>query len=162
MRFVAVVILIGTALYLSADPRAASAASEHERASLRGLSGFVVVIQNLRPEAKADGLSEDSIRSAVELILRSSGILILEPTAKIPYIYVRVSTFKNLEGGFHSVGIKVELNQWLGQPEWSGYGATWQQSWLGLVGARRIREMIGEVEQMVKQFANDFLAANPK
>ena len=132
MRFVEGVVLMALAiLHLSADP---ASTSETERASLRGLPGVVVLIESLRPEAKADGLSEDYIRSAVELILRSSGIRILEPTARVPYLYVRVSTFKDPERGFYSAGIKVELNQWLVKPEWSGYGATWQQSWLGQVG----------------------------
>ena len=158
MRLVAIVVLMALAyVQQGADPIAATTL-EHERESLRGLPGVRVVIEYLSPEAKADGLSEDSIRSAVELILRSSGIHIFE-VGRLPYLYVRVTTFKVQASSFHAAAMQVELRQWLSQPEWSGYAATWQEM---IVGNQNMRAVISHIEQMVKQFANDFLVANPK
>ena len=42
--------------------------------SLRGLQGVEVVIENIKSDAQVDGLSQEAIRAAVELILRSNGI----------------------------------------------------------------------------------------
>ena len=39
-----------------------------------------VLIEDIRPGAQADGLSQEAIRTAVELILRSSGGLFIIPT----------------------------------------------------------------------------------
>ena len=47
---------------------------DQQRDSLQGLRGVEVVIESLRPDAQADGLSQEAIRTAVELILRSKGI----------------------------------------------------------------------------------------
>jgi hypothetical protein len=54
--------------------------------------------------------------------------------------------------------MQVELEQWLSQPEWSGYAAIWQEM---VIGNQNMRAVISHIEQMVKQFANDFFAANP-
>lgn len=47
------------------------------RESLRGISGVGVVVEDISPEAPADSLSQDAIRTADELILRSKGIRVL-------------------------------------------------------------------------------------
>ncbi len=161
--YIAIVILMALAcLHLTALPTAASS-SEEERESLRGLPGVRVVIEHLHAEAKADGLSEDSIRSAVELILRSSGIRILDGGG-LPYLYVEVLTIKS-RAGFHAFVIQVELKQLVSlvdQPEWSGHAATWEQIVVGHVGTHDIRKIISYIEPMVKEFANDFLARQSK
>ena len=160
MRFVAIVVLMAlSVVHLSADPIAALTL-EDQRASLRGLPGVGLVIESLRPDTKADGLSEDSIRNAVELILRSSGIRIIDEDPEIPYLYVNEA-----ELIFYAFNIIVDFKQVMSlvdRPEWSGYATTWEQTVVGHVGAQKIRQVISSIEQMVKKFANDFLAANPK
>ena len=47
---------------------------DQQRESLRGLQGVEVVIENIKSDAQVDGLSQEAIRAAVELILRSNGI----------------------------------------------------------------------------------------
>ena len=163
MRFVAIVVVMAVGfLHLSTDLKAGLA---DERASLRGLPGAGLVIEELHSAAKVDGLSEDSIRTAVELILRSSGIRILDgpkDSPDSPWLYVRVSSIKS-RSGFHAFAIQVELKQLVSlmdRPESSAFAATWEQATVGHVAD--IRNVISVIEQMVKAFANDFLAVNPK
>ncbi|MDF0666788.1 MAG: hypothetical protein P0119_12055 [Nitrospira sp.] len=55
----------------------AQALDAGSRESLRGISGVGVVVEDISPDASADSLSQDAIRTAVELILRSKGIRVL-------------------------------------------------------------------------------------
>jgi hypothetical protein len=50
---------------------------DQQRESLRGLQGVEVVVEDIKPDAQMDGLSQESIRATVELILRSKGIRVL-------------------------------------------------------------------------------------
>jgi hypothetical protein len=123
-------------------------ASEYDRASLRGLSGAALVIEELHPAAIADGLSEDSIRTAVELILRSSGIRILGGN---PSLCVRVTTSKS-RAGYHFYAIQVRFKQkvsLVGQPEWSGFGKGVRERLFGrqskIGHQRRVTAMIAAI-----------------
>lgn len=72
------IIMALTCLTLST----AQAAGSNERESLVGLPGVLVVIEEINPEAQTDGLSVEAIQTAVELILRSSGIPVLTPSER--------------------------------------------------------------------------------
>ena len=74
-----------------------------------------VLIEDMRPDAQAVGLSQEAIRTAVELILRSSGIRVLSQserseTPSKPYLYVHVGTDKN-SSDHYSFNSRVELHQ---------------------------------------------------
>ena len=90
MRHVVMTMLMA---YVCLDLSLAHAASPDQRESLRGLPGVQVLIEDIRPNAQADGLSQEAIRTAVELILRSSGIRVLTQSERSempskPYLYV--------------------------------------------------------------------------
>ena len=112
MRY-AVMAMMLAFVYLDLSP--AHAANPDQRESLRGLPGVQVLIENIRPDAQADCLSQEAIRTAVELILRSSGIRVLtqserSETPSKPYLYVHVGTDKN-SSGYYSFNSRVELHQ---------------------------------------------------
>ena len=80
------------------------------RESLRGISGVGVVVEDIGPDASADGLSQDAIRTAAELILRSKGIKVLTSVERTrlgsaPYLYINVNT---LNSRMKKLGIKRE------------------------------------------------------
>jgi hypothetical protein len=160
------IILVLTCLTLST---AQAEASTDQRESLRELSEVVVVIEKISPDAQADGLSEEAIRTAVELILRSSGIRVrtlserpMTPSA--PYLYVLVSTYKN--EFLYAVNARVELDQKISlvhRPQYTMAATTWARNWIGVVGQTKMREVISSIiEPQVKEFVNDFLAVNPR
>ena len=147
----------------------AEAANADERESLRGLPGVHVLIENITKDAQADGLLVDSVRNAVELILRSGGIKILTEseilqTTPAAYLYVKIGAYKN-KSGLYGVSVRVSLEQrvsLLGAPQQIMFAPTWQDEVTGTIGSSNIAKVINHVESTVKSFANDFLTVNPR
>lgn len=140
------------------------------RESLKGISGVGVVVEDISPDASADGLSQDAIRSAAELILRSKGIRVLTSVEKTrlgsaPYLYINVNTLKE-ELGLYAYAVNVDLKQVVGLLSKKGmqsWGCTWSTSVIGTVGEANVPQIIADgVEPLVKEFANDFLLVNPR
>lgn len=140
------------------------------RESLRGISGVGVVVEDIGPDASADGLSQDAIRTAAELILRSKGIKVLTSVERTrlgsaPYLYINVNTLKE-ELGLYAYAVSVDLKQVVGLlsiKNARAWGATWSASVIGAVGETNLHQVIADaVEPLVKDFANDFLLVNPR
>jgi len=142
---------------------------DQQRDSLQGLQGVEVVIESLRPDVQADGLSQEAVRTAVELILRSKGIRVLTrpeslSTPAAPYLYVKVSTY-NHSSDLYAYAVTVEVMQKVSlakRPQQMMSATTWERGGVGTTGHSNIRIVIDSVESKVKEFANDFLAANPR
>jgi hypothetical protein len=142
---------------------------DQQRDSLQGLRGVEVVIESLRPDAQADGLSQEAIRTAVELILRSNGIRVLTrseslSTPAAPYLYVKVSTY-NHSSDLYAYAVTVDVMQKVSlaqRPHYMMSATTWERGAVGTTGHSNIRMVIDSVESKVKEFASDFLAANPR
>ena len=166
MRYIVMVVLMALTCL---DRGVAQAVTENDRGSLRGLPGVQVVIENIAKDAEEDGLSGDTIRTAVELILRSSGIQVLTKEERIATLtaaglYVKAYTTKN-NAGLYGYHIGVSLRQrvsLLPSPKNTMYAPTWERQIGGTVGARYIKTIVEDIEEIVKAFANDFLAVNPR
>lgn len=140
------------------------------RESLRGISGVAVVVEDIGSDASTDGLSQDAIRAATELILRSKGIRVLTNVERTrlgsaPYLYINVNMLKE-ELGLYAYAVNVDLKQVVGLLSRRGaqaWGATWSASVVGAVGEANVRQIIADaVEPLVKDFARDFLSVNPR
>lgn len=140
------------------------------RESLRGISGVAVVVEDIGSDASTDGLSQDAIRAATELILRSKGIRVLTNVERTrlgsaPYLYINVNTLKE-ELGLYAYAVSVDLKQVVGLlsiKKAQAWGATWSASVVGSVGEANLHQIIADgVEPLVKDFANDFVLANPR
>ena len=152
------------------DLRMAYATTPEERESLRGLQGVEVIIEDIVPDAKKDGLSEEAIRTTVELILRSNRIPVLttaerERTPSGAFLAVEVSLIKNKGAALYAGCITVSLQQLVQLVHLSGEKRmvvrTWETSSTVSVGPNYFREIINSgIEPQVKEFANDFLAVN--
>src|SRR5262245_63675869 len=86
---------------------------DQQRESLRGLPGVEVVVDEMKADAQVDGLSQESIRAAVELILRSKGIRVLTPaerseTPSKPSLYASAGTAKQVSSHY-AFRVKSEL-----------------------------------------------------
>ncbi len=167
MRFVLQLIAVTLVVANIAVAQALDAGS---RESLRGISGVGIVVEDIGPEASADGLSQDAIRAAAELILRSKGIRVLTNIERThvgsaPYLYININTLKE-ELGLYAYAVNVDLKQVVVLLSIKGvraWGATWSASVVGAVGEANVRQIITDgVEPLVKDFANDFLLANPR
>ena len=140
------------------------------RESLKGISEVAVVVEDIGPDASADGLSQDAIRAAAELILRSKGIKVLTNVERTrlgsePYLYINVNTLKE-ELGLYAYAVNVDLKQVVGLlsiKNARAWGATWSASVVGMVTEENLGQSIADgVEPLVKDFANDFLLVNPR
>ncbi|HJT22310.1 MAG TPA: hypothetical protein VJ746_17695 [Nitrospira sp.] len=146
----------------------AEAGSSH-RESLRGLPGVAVAIEYIRSHSGADGLRENSIRTAVERVLRSNGIRVLTAqermkTVSEPSLYVGVSSLK--DGPEYSLCIEVNLTQivsLVSRPDFEMFVATWRSSSVGSVGSNKLKDLISTmIEPKIQAFADDFVAVNQK
>lgn len=166
MQYAVIVMLM---MLIRLDQSPARAASVVERESLRGLPGVQLVIEDIARDAQVDGLSQDAIRTAAELILRSSSIPVLTQiermkTPAAPYLYVRVTTYKS-QFGLYAYGTKVALKQevsLVGMPQQTMFAFTWEDESLGTSGYYDIGQAINPVQSSVKAFVNDFLTVNPR
>ncbi|WHZ30226.1 MAG: hypothetical protein OJF51_005029 [Nitrospira sp.] len=140
------------------------------RESLRGISGVGIVVEDISSDASTDGLSQDAIRAAAEVILRSKGIRILTNIERTrlgstPYLYINVNTLKE-ELGLYVYAVNVDFKQivrLLSKKGTQAWGATWSASVVGAVGETNVGQIIADgVEPLVKDFANDFSLINPR
>jgi len=139
--------------------------------TLIGLDSIGVLIENLHPAALEAGLSPDQLQTDVELKLRLAGIKVLskEEFRRLllaPYLYVQVTAGKSSNFSVYAVSVNVDFKQMVflvRDPNVVTMGATWRSGEVIIAGKDVITEGIrGCVRDLVDEFINDFLAANPK
>lgn len=138
------------------------------RESLRGIIGLGLVIEEVSPDASTDGLSHEAIRSTVEQALRSKGIRLLTERTRSgssPYLYINVNTLKE-ELGLYAYTVTVDLKQLVGLLSMKNkktWGTTWSASVIGMVRQENLSQIVTDaVEPLIKDFTDDFVAANPR
>jgi hypothetical protein len=144
------------------------AAENLKQRPLRGLKGVYVAVENMDPQAERLGLSKAQILSDVELRLRKAGIRVLTQKERLetpgyPFLYVNLSPFIMQDLPLVAYSIRVELQETVMLAR--GFvtpGKIWNANRLGTVGTGKIRELQGKVDNMVEEFINDYLGANPK
>lgn len=117
-----------------------------------------VVIEGLTKDAIEIGLSEDIIRSSVELQLRKNGIKPTQ-TQTVSFLYVRVSIIGN------SFGIDCWYNRsifyYVGNQCYYKCAPVWETGSHG-THTGRLEYILEWIRQGVDEFSNEFLKANGK
>ncbi len=129
---------------------------------LKGLGAVRVGVEELTPMAEQLGLTRQTLRTDVELLLRKYGIEV-EKNPKTNYLYVTVGVMRN-EIGVIGYNISVEFSDiviLVRNPEIITSASVWQMGGYGTVGRDNFKEIRTTVEDFVKAFINDYLAANP-
>ncbi len=148
---------------------AARGVGEVEKQSLAGLSGVLVVVEHMRPDAERDGLTRTGLQTDVELRLRQAGIRVLTVKEMVwtpgePSLYLNVNTNKRM--GLYAYCVQLGLYQRVRldrAPSVIAVVVTWAISGeVGTVGANKLGNVRKAVRDMVDQFINAYLAANPK
>lgn len=138
---------------------------------LQGLEGVFVVVENIRPEVEKYGLTRKALQTDTELLLRQYGIKVLTREERLstpggPSLYINVDVNIREEGPVGAAAITVELFEevlLLREPKRICYAATtWKRGGAVLVGWHRIKDIRESVKDLVNEFINDYLAANPK
>ena len=138
---------------------------------LQGLEGVFVLVRDIRQEAEKYGLTKKALQTDTELQLRRYGIkvLTLEECVSTPgQPFLCINVILSLEEGVPLAGaaINVELRETvllLREPKRICYSvSTWSKTGVWGVGLSRIKDLRESVKDLVNEFINDYLAANPK
>lgn len=142
---------------------------EQTRNALRGLGGVYVMSENpLEEDAIRGGLSQDAIRTEVELKLRQAGIRVLsreewEQAPGKPYLQVWPKVLKGGVLGGYIYHITVEFKQHVSlvrSPSIQVFGATWSVEHMGYTpDLKDIRERMND---RIDKFIDAYLSVNPK
>ncbi len=147
--------------------------TESERATLRGLEGVDVVVEDIRNDAERDGLTKDAVQTDVELRLRQAGIRVLTREERLntpgqPWLYVKVFTVTRSGGlcAYNSIDVEFWQSVRLDRDSSLFWGAD-QKKWstpriVGTAEGGNLRDVRETLRDKVDQFINAYLSVNPK
>jgi hypothetical protein len=147
--------------------RTAMDLTNYTRDTLRGLTGVAVVVETLKADAEADGLTVSDLQADAETKLVEAGIAVFpheqwRGAPGRPWLYVSVNTIKYLASYFFS--IDVQLKQDVALPRDASIvtsSATWEVGSIGFVIAPDLSSKIrASVDGYVTHFITDYLAVN--
>ncbi len=159
------------AVLLLASPGVKAEFVVEDKETLRGIKAIFVAIEPIRPEAEKFGLTQDKIRSDVELKLKRVGIKVLskEEWLKIPgspRLYININQVYNNQVGAFICDMNVNFNQKVNltrNPDVSCMATTWWTSATGAVGGKEMEEKVRDtIKDQVDLFLSDHLAVNHK
>jgi len=136
------------------------------RQTLKGVRQLGVVI-DLDPIAKDYGITEDLIRTDVELKLRLAGIKVesVEQMASSlnPYLALSVNMIKSSCGSAYMINIDFHQATTLARnPLMVSIASTWSYNHFGTLG-KEVQQQLREFYKIVlDKFLNAYLEANPK
>lgn len=144
--------------------------TELSRTSLKGLTGFAVVVEPLDPNAEKDGLSKDQIRTDVELRLRTAGIKVFTERESVsapgvPYLNIMLNALKSRASKMWVIALEVSLRQGVAltrDPKVVVIGTTWNAAGVAVVGTTKIAQTRDSIKDLVETFINAWLSVNPK
>jgi len=137
------------------------------RATLRGLQGVYVLIEDVKPEMAQAGLTTQQLQTDVEEQLRQASMPVLTKDQAFrvqgaPYLYVYVHLLP------HPIGLTaysslVEVNQ-RAALDLNGSSAsvsTWSVQRLGTIGRRHLAMIRNDVRNQVDHFIHVYRSVNP-
>jgi hypothetical protein len=133
-----------------------------EAMNLSGMTCLGVVIEDLKPEAIALGMSKSSLQTQVELRLRQTGIVVGE-VAECPYVYLNAHIEQR--GDLVVVGLTMDIQAWvtIKSNNRGTVAAVWNRGMLATVGKDSFADgMRSGVSDILDELLNDWLKANPK
>jgi hypothetical protein len=158
-------------LTMSLSSPALAADIEFERKMLVGLPGVGVIVEQIDSDMEQAGLERFILQTDVELRLRQAGVKVLTkselaaPGSDFLLLSIHGAASRQLRNVF-ALCVRLELAQGvmlIRRPSVTSVGSTWfmttQVVSVGTDYAPAVREAIRD---MVDQFINAYLAANPK
>jgi hypothetical protein len=152
----AVLVLVGMGTAWPSD-------TKRDRETLKGLKAIAVVVEDLKPEAERDGITQSQLQTDVELRLRQLGVLV--DTESLEYLYVHVRAIKTtgVSGYAYSALAEVRQPVMVARTGQGVFAATWSQELLATTPLTRASQSVREdVRDLVDSFINAYLSVNPK
>ena len=137
------------------------------RATLRGLQGVYILLEDVTPEMAQAGLTTPQLHTDVEWQLRQAGIPVLTKDQAFrlqgaPYVYVYVHLVPH-PIGLTAYTILIEVNQraLLDLNGSSASVSTWSVQRLGTVGSTHLQTIRNDVRNQVDHFITAYRSVNP-
>jgi hypothetical protein len=149
--------------------------AEASRETLKGLTGFYVLIEELNPNiakyasVQKNNISTQTLKSQVENRLRAAGIRVLSwdemmKTPERPMLYVSVNTHE-YEKFWYAYDIRVEVRQLVtlvSQPGKPISGATWSMNMTGVMNIGQLQALYDNLGTLLDRFIQAYMAVNRK
>ncbi len=145
--------------------------SEMNRATLRGLAGVRVLVEDLAPEIEKGGLTRDKLQGQIEQKLKDAKIKILTQeeclkTPGEPYLYIILNANAIRPKGdayAYSIDIGLIQNVMLQRnPTLKGYAITWSTGGIGSIEKEFLDRLRESVDDLVNIFVQAYLNENSK
>ena len=165
MALIVMILTLGLVSSLSAVN------GKSNRATLRGLAGVGVLVEELPGEVEVEGLTRNQLQKDMESRLRGAGIKVLtreecQKTPGEPYLYINVNVnIAKTESDVYPYSIDAVLIQkvsLLRNPKLTTYAVTWSSGGVGSIAKEIVGQLAGNVEGIVDLFIKAFLSENPK
>jgi hypothetical protein len=142
---------------------------ETTRATLRGIEGVLVAVEDLGSDVEQAGLTRQQLQTDVELRLRHAGIRVLTQAERLgmpgaPYLYINVNVYLRSEIPLVAFSIDVTLKQkaFLATDGSLATVSTWDVSQTGSTGRQRLSEIRNNVRDKVEAFINAYLSVHSR
>ena len=125
--------------------------NESTRATLRGLPGMAVLIENLAPEVERAGFTRRQLQTDVELRLRQAGIRVLTEQERLTVVGQPMFVYKRqccpLLNDLHLIPFNINVVLYRKSvPRHGCGGSTWAATWItGMIGSRMLRDDFSHV-----------------
>ena len=155
-------------LVCSVAPATASD-SEIDRASLKGLQGVFVLVEDLNPPEEQAGLKTADIQADAEQQLKAAGIPLLSKaqnldTPGMPTLYISVSVASSTTTEVWPFSIDVNLEQQAtlkrSPDTFVPTAITWHVGSIGAVDKSNVRSVRDRVTEQVAKFVNAYFKVN--
>jgi hypothetical protein len=149
-------------------PKSPVEVSSDQRDNLKGVAA-VVVADPLIQDPLSTMIPAESLKAAVELRLRQSDVKVLTIGGKQKAqgaLQVKINNL-NVKGGYIVFFVSLELQQAEvpinpADPPRIERVITWQAGSLAMISPDNLRVVKDQLDDLVTEFLNDWLAANPK
>ncbi len=145
--------------------------SEINRATLRGLAGVRVLVEDLAPEIETSGLTRDKLQGQIEQKLKNAKIKVLTQeeclkTPGEPYLYIILNANAiRPKGDAYAYSIDIGLIQNVvlqRNPTLKGYAITWSTGGIGSIEKEFLDRLRESVDDLVNIFVQAYLNENSK
>jgi hypothetical protein len=161
--------LLAAALLLCSLAPARASDSEIDRASLKGLKGVFVLVEDLNPTEEQAGLKTADIQSDAIQKLQAAGIPLLSKEQDIdapgmPTLYINVSVASSATSDLWPFSIDVNFEQQAtlkrNPDTFVPTAITWHVGSLGSVDKSNIRSVRDRVNEQIAKFVNAYNKVN--
>ena len=141
---------------------------ERSRATLRGLQGVDVIVEDLSSEVERAGLTARQLQTDVELRLRRAGIPLFTRAERVkvpgkPFLAISVHIVPRSDGMLAAYSIRVELYQvaFLETDASMITVSTWDVTATGSIGIPFLATLRDSIRDYVDRFINAYLNTHP-